>query len=53
LSRIALPLSRSIFDISTAWPRLPYVAPFGVFAALTTLLPLMSIGAGVDTAVMM
>jgi hypothetical protein len=53
LSRIALPLSRSISDISTAWPWLPYVAPFGVFAVLTTLLPMMPIGAGVDTAVMM
>jgi hypothetical protein len=53
LSRTTLPLSRSIFDISTAWPWLPYVAPFGVFAVLTTLLPMMPIGAGVDTAVMM
>jgi hypothetical protein len=53
LSRTALPLSRSISDISTAWPWLPYVAPFGVFAALTTLLPMTSIGAGVATAVMM
>ena len=47
MSRITPPLSRSFSDISTAWPWLPYVAPFGVFAALTTLLPMMSIGAGV------
>jgi hypothetical protein len=53
LSRVALPLSRSISYISTAWPWLPYVAPFGVFAVLTTLMPMISIGAGVATDVMM
>jgi hypothetical protein len=53
LSRIALPLSRSISYISKAWPWLPYDAPFGLFAALTTLMPMISIGAGVATDVMM
>lgn len=45
MSQNVSPWTVSISGIVKAWPWLPYVAPFGVFAVLTTLLPMTPLGA--------